>query len=829
MTESLTSRSALWGALIALALTIGASTASATCVGITTFVKAHTWDDVDMDMMTSVGDVLHYTIVFCEPGAGNRRCRFTDALPPELTLQASTLLCTPEPGTRPPDACVEQPPGSDTILVEYSSQMDRNSCLTVTFDAVVTAAPPTDICNQAVSTVNPNDRSDNDCHPLIPAPDLELSKVAAKTSVAPGGTVDFDITLHNIGTADLVAGGLRDVLEPCFEPLGAAGAACDPLVVRCAGPACAGTACVYSAGGLGFDLTGITLRPDDRFAGGPDELVVTVTATAGTNEVMCTNTATTADPDSPSIVAADTVSITRLPDLEITKTALSAAVAPGSPVSFEIRVHNLGAGALASGLLDDLLDACFLPFGTVGSPCDPAVVACASPGCAATVCSYTNGGLGFSLAGFALSPDDGAPGGPDEIVVTVTATAGPTEGACSNTATTSDPDSPTLADSDTVDIRVARPDLEIAKTALSPVVLPGAPVDFDIVVHNYGAAAMAGAQVVDTLEPCFAPLGLDGAPCDPLIVSCSGAACAAAICTYSNGGLGFTYAGLDLAADDGLPGGSDEVTITVTATAGPVETRCANDVATSDPDSPSLVANDAVDIATRADLTIDKRALGATVPPLGMVDFDITVHNVGTAPLLSAQVVDTMDPCFEALGVVGSACDPLLVRCNGPGCAGAICTYTNGGLGFTYSGLNLAADDGVPGGPDEVVITVTATAGINPGPCSNQVETSDPDSPSLTSADSVDITTAPGCDLMQGDATFPPVTPTIGSLYSANCGPGDMRLAVPNTPSVAPGDLADAYADVAGTLRLYQMECGCAQGIKLVKNTATARIALQFF
>lgn len=151
------------------------------------------------------------------------------------------------------------------------------------------------------------------------------------------------------------------------------------------------------------------------------------------------------------------------------------------------------------------------------------------------------------------------------------------------------------------------------------------------------------------------------------------------------------------------------------------------------------------------------------------------------------------------------------------------------GLGFTYVGLNLAANDGVPGGPDGVTTTLTVTAGPVEQTCANTVETSDPDSPALTSSDTVDITAVATCDLMQGDLTFPSVAPTRGSLYSALCLNAEMRLAVPNTPSVAPGDVGDLYTDLPGTLRLYQMECERTQGIHLLKNRVTGRVAVQLF
>jgi len=93
----------------------------------------------------------------------------------------------------------------------------------------------------------------------------------------------------------------------------------------------------------------------------------------------------------------------------------------------------------------------------------------------------------------------------------------------------------------------------------------------------------------------------------------------------------------------------------------------------------------------------------------------------------------------------------------------------------------------------------------------------------------VDIVAGGTCDLMQGDMSFPPPTPAIGSLYVADCGGGQLRLADVNTPAVASGDLLDDYVGPAGNIRFYQIECGCLQGIDLYKNTATGKVAVDVY
>ena len=81
------------------------------------------------------------------------------------------------------------------------------------------------------------------------------------------------------------------------------------------------------------------------------------------------------------------------------------------------------------------------------------------------------------------------------------------------------------------------------------------------------------------------------------------------------------------------------------------------------------------------------------------------------------------------------------------------------------------------------------------------------------------------CDLNFADASYAPVSPakTEPWVYTKTCAGGDV-LPELLVPSVAPGSDVDNLGGGPGTMRLYQLSCGCAKGIYLSKQAGRVRL-----
>jgi len=218
--------------------------------------------------------------------------------------------------------------------------------------------------------------------------------------------------------------------------------------------------------------------------------------------------------------------------------------------------------------------------------------------------------------------------------------------------------------------------------------------------------------------------------------------------------------------------------------------------------------------------------------PGDRVVFVISLKNIGDAAVDDIMFSDDFDPCFEALGAANAHCDPALVSCAGPGCGGCIYTPT----GFNDSTLTLAADDGAPGGADEIDFRVVLRAGSKVGTCTNTATPCPPGSCTIHASATVTITDPPaGCNLLYADVALAPLMPPRigGWVYGHACTPENTLPAANVSQAGVSGDelLPDLVTGSAGTLRLYDLSCGCSGRLGIVKDAtvAPARVHLWFF
>lgn len=83
------------------------------------------------------------------------------------------------------------------------------------------------------------------------------------------------------------------------------------------------------------------------------------------------------------------------------------------------------------------------------------------------------------------------------------------------------------------------------------------------------------------------------------------------------------------------------------------------------------------------------------------------------------------------------------------------------------------------------------------------------------------------CDLAFADLTFPPLAPTRVApwVYTQSCASGGVLPAL-LVPAVVSGSTVDAAGGAPGTLRLYQLACGCGDRIYLTSRSGGVRLDL---
>ena len=395
----------------------------------------------------SIGDVLDPAF---DPASISFTTATTGADAPICSLAGSTVSCT--------DAVLEDGETSTvtvtaTVLASFTGASIANTA---------TVESPTDPDAQPGSPV-----AATVTRSVTPSADLSISKVddvAAGSSVDPGGTVSYTITVINDGPSDARSVTVDDVL-----PAGLVA----PITITSSQGACDSFPC---------DLG--TVTPSSP-------ATVTVTATVSDRAVgSLGNTATvsspTPDPTTNDLSASETTAVTPFADLRVTKSLAPSPAVAGTPARYTVVVTNAGPATAAAVELVDTLPAGVTVTGvaTVAGTCD-------------------------AVAGTTLTCDLGDLADQDTVTVTidVLVDADRTE-ALSNTATASsavaDPN-PAAATGSTVDSVVVTADLRIDKAIVDPdadaPILAGDDVRYSLTVVNDGPSTAVETIVVTDVVP----------------------------------------------------------------------------------------------------------------------------------------------------------------------------------------------------------------------------------------------------------------------------------------------------------------------------------------
>lgn len=269
-----------------------------------------------------------------------------------------------------------------------------------------------------------------------------------------------------------------------------------------------------------------------------------------------------------------------LPDLQVTKVDLQDPVDAGGSITYQIFVQNRGPG-----VADDVLIYDVFPDGTTVVSFSPA------PPCFELI-----GGIACGFV--SIAGDDGLPGGPDEVLITLTVQAprvlldtvlrNRAGAIASNELDVTKGDNEDTED--TLVVAPPPPDLSIAKVSQPTTVETRGVVLYVIRVKNNGPGAAENVSVRDTLPPgsiFSASLG----------------------CLQALGGELVCDIGA-IAPSDGLPGGPDEAAVLIQALM-PVANRDVDVVNTA-----SVLSSN------EPPTTLDDNTAFATTRVLGCPDLD---------------------------------------------------------------------------------------------------------------------------------------------------------------------------------------------------------------
>lgn len=335
----------------------------------------------------------------------------------------------------------------------------------------VTGWPDSDFNNNHVEgTVTPGE-----------AADLQVTKAANPTAVAPGEVVRYTLTVTNRGPGTASGVVLSDPL-----PSGLTEVAVTPTG-QCSVSGGSEVSCSLASLAPGDDFTAtVTARVDPGFTG--SELRNTATVTSTTPD---------ADPSNNTATAVVEVAAAGA-DLSVNKTMTPARPVPGEAVRFTLTVRNDGPGVARDATLSD-----------------PAV-----DGLTVTSASSELGSC--TVAGGATSCSFGDLPAGAVVRVTIDATvAASATGALVNRATvdsdTDDPDESNNSDSVTGQLSNSA-DLAIAKTGSPATAGSGDRVSYVLRVTNHGPSVARSAVVTDELPD---GLGYDAGSCSADQGSCS--------------------------------------------------------------------------------------------------------------------------------------------------------------------------------------------------------------------------------------------------------------------------------------------------------------------
>lgn len=490
---------------------------------------------------------------------------------------------------------------STTCLVSLT--IDRPLAASV---ATITNAVTVDDDHTHGSDPNPANNTTSDTDTITGGPALTVTKSDGRTTVSPGETLTYVITVTNNGPIEATGVVVTDTMgthTTLVNPHGGSGV-----------PVGGNGTLSWNVGNIAGDGGTATVT-----------VTVTVAATVPAGVDSTTNLARATPTNGTTATTTDTDTIDAAPDLAITKTDHQDTTTAGATYDYELVVTNNGnqdaTGVTVADTLPDGVTC--LAAGATGSNTSPGT-------CDNSAGTYT-AALGALAAG-------------NTVTVTVTVTVDDPVAVgiemLRNTATVDDdhtggPDptnNNTATDTTTLD---ATATLGISKDDSLTEVRSGDTVTYEVVVANTGDQDTDTAIIVDTLPAGYTVLDADGG-------TITGSVATGLTITWTGqqvGGHGALSLTVAVKAPASFAAGVDQVTNTATVT---------------DPNGTptgGVTASDTDTVVAAPDLAVTKDD-GVTVVTAGQeVTWTLTVTNGGDQDATGVVVVDTLPTDIDRAGV----------------------------------------------------------------------------------------------------------------------------------------------------------------------------------
>jgi len=337
------------------------------------------------------------------------------------------------------------------------------------------------------------------------------------------------------------------------------------------------------------------------------------------------------------------------PDLRLAKGVLSGDGAPGSLLTYELAVTNLGDSVATDVVLEETVPQ--LTVFDAGN--SSAGWTCLPNSAAGSLCTLNVGTLGFGATAtrlFAVRVGSGFPPGPP-VTIDNTACASSTpadplpQNNCSSTRTP-----------------VGYPDLATAKSVASGSGDPGATLVYNLVVSNLGNRAAVGVQLTETVPVLGTFISAGSSPgwsCTPN--NNAGSTCTLAVGTVAAGTSTSRTFAVQLASSfPSNPPPIDNTACSSTTTGGdPTGNNCGS-VSTPPGGNP--------------DLRITKSVASGSANPGATLVYSLVVANLGNRQAADVQLTETvpvLSTFMAASSSPGWSCSPN-------GSAGSTCTLAAG-------------------------------------------------------------------------------------------------------------------------------------------------------
>lgn len=580
----------------------------------------------------NVGDTITYTF---SVGLGDLPFDTTDDvdLQPLTSVQVIELINLSDPGQLFDDRCDVSAlavTDKDDVGPLGNSWLEDGEVWTYQCQHLVSAAEAvdsdgTELWNRAqVSGTDRYDRTDTDTDDhlvTILLPDLQVVKQAAdgvdagtapsgnETIDAPG-TATYTVTVTNVGTGIARNATLTDTLPAGSWTVSLASPDGNDVCPVGGNPKSGSFTCTFGDLAPGATKT-VTVSRAVTIA---SDCAAVLVNNAG---VATTYQAVDIDPNSANDTSSATINV-RCPDVGVVKTATNTPISAGERAEWSITLTNNGAGVANDVFLVDSIPAGLTDLQLGG----PDAASCSLVGHALT-CDFGD-----------LPPNDGAPGGLDTRVITVSGLTDPADCASiPNTATVASTsqgapyvDTNPANNTSTANVVVQCPDLVIDKSTTTGTVSAGEPISFDITVTNNGPGTAFDVTLTDVL------------PSGPGISWSEDSA----QCSITAGVLTCSFDDL-----------ADDASASVTLTSATTEASCAtyDNTATADATNDDPVNDSASVVVQCPNISISKSADAAVVTAGDDIGFTVTVSNSAAAGTGTAFGVTLSDPLPAGDGI----------------------------------------------------------------------------------------------------------------------------------------------------------------------------------